>query len=241
MSSERSFRPTRRETVLGGLGAGGAWLAARGTGLLGAPPEAGAASCLLTKEVTEGPYWIANSLTRRDIRAGRTGTGLLLYLTVQNAHTCKVIRNADVEIWHADAQGVYSGYSGNTPPSGGGGHATPNNSLRFLRGHQRTNASGVAIFQSVYPGWYRGRTPHIHVKVHVGGNVVHTGQLFFPDTVSAAVYKGSRYYKAWSSSEVHNTGDGIYRQAGSGKAQLKLTRRSGGRGYLGRITMGVAP
>lgn len=229
----------RRETFLGGLGLGGAWLASRSAGLF-TPPEADAASCLLTKEVTEGPYWISNKLTRRDIKAGRTGTSLLLYLTVQNAKTCKIIRNADVEIWHADAQGVYSGYSGNTPPSGGGGHASPNNSLRFLRGHQKTNAKGLAIFQTIYPGWYRGRTPHIHVKVSVGGNEVHTGQLFVPDTVSAAVYKSSRY-KAWSSSEVHNTGDSIYKQAGSAKAQLRLTKRSGSRGYLGRITMSVVP
>ena len=58
-----------------------------------------------------------------------------------------------------------------------------------MRGIQRTDATGLAIFKTVYPGWYPGRTVHIHVKVHVGGSVVHTGQLFFPDALTDAVYK----------------------------------------------------
>jgi protocatechuate 3,4-dioxygenase beta subunit len=57
-----------------------------------------------------------------------------------------------------------------------------------MRGIQRTNANGVATFKTVYPGWYQGRTAHIHVKVHVRGNVVHTGQLYFPDRVTDAAY-----------------------------------------------------
>ena len=40
---------------------------------------------------------------------------------------------------------------------------------------------------------YPGRTPHIHMKVHVGGTEVHTGQLFFSDATSAAVYRTSAY------------------------------------------------
>ena len=70
--------------------------------------------------MTEGPYWIDNKLTRRDVREGKPGTPLLLELTIVNAKTCKPIRNADVEIWHADAAGEYSGFDGG---SGGGGPA----------------------------------------------------------------------------------------------------------------------
>ena len=51
----------------------------------------------------------------------------------------------------------------------------------YLRGIQRTNAKGWARFETVYPGWYRGRTPHIHMKVFVSGNEVHTGQVFMKD------------------------------------------------------------
>ena len=64
-------------------------------------------------------------------------------------------------------------------------------SRTFMRGIQRTDATGVATFQTVYPGWYQARAVHIHVKVHVGGNVVHTGQLFFNDSFMDAVYKRS--------------------------------------------------
>ncbi len=59
----------------------------------------------------------------------------------------------------------------------------------FLRGVQRTDAKGLAVFRTIYPGWYQGRTVHIHTKVHLGGNVVHTGQLYFSDAVTDAVYK----------------------------------------------------
>ena len=62
-----------------------------------------------------------------------------------------------------------------------------------MRGIQRTNAKGLALFRTVYPGWYQGRTVHIHVKVHLGGNVLHTGQLYFPDTVTDAVYRKAPY------------------------------------------------
>jgi protocatechuate 3,4-dioxygenase beta subunit len=194
--------------------------------------------CVLSPEVTEGPYWIANHLTRRDITDGRPGIPLALRVTVVDADTCKPIRGADVEIWHADALGVYSGFSGNVPPSGGGGHATPNNSKRFLRGHQRSDANGHVLFDTVYPGWYRGRTPHIHMKVNVGGSVVHTGQLFFPDATSDAVYRTSAY-RSHGQPDTTNGADGIYAAAGGSKAKVHLTRRHKRGGYKGRITVGV--
>ena len=71
--------------------------------------EAAAASCVLTPEVTEGPYWLDNNLTRRDIREGKAGLPLVIVFTVQNARTCRPIRGADVEISHCDAVGEYSG------------------------------------------------------------------------------------------------------------------------------------
>ena len=61
-----------------------------------------------------------------------------------------------------------------------------------MRGIQKTDANGIATFQTVYPGWYQGRAVHIHVKVHLGGNVVHTGQLFFNDAVTDTVYRRTR-------------------------------------------------
>jgi protocatechuate 3,4-dioxygenase beta subunit len=215
----------RREALitLGGLGAGGLLVAARGPlGLVRAETADAAATCVLTPEVTEGPYWIANGLTRRDITSGQAGIPLLLYLTVEDSSTCEPIGGADVELWHANRLGAYSGVNGN--------------SQRYLRGHQKSNSKGLVIFKTIYPGWYRGRTPHIHVKVHVGGSVVHTGQLFFADTVSGAVYKTSRY-KSHGQADTKNAADSIYADAGGSRSKLRLTRRSGSKGYLGTMTM----
>src|SRR5436305_12884506 len=145
--------------------------------------ETGAVQCVLTPELTEGPYYIAGEKLRRDIREGHAGALLTLRLTILNASTCKPIKNAAVDIWHADAAGNYSGFGA------GAGSRT------FMRGIQRTDANGVATFRSVYPGWYQGRTVHIHVKVHVRGRVVHTGPLFFSDALTDRVYRSAPYNK----------------------------------------------
>jgi protocatechuate 3,4-dioxygenase beta subunit len=250
-SPDRPLQRLRRREALAGLGAlagAAVWQAARGPLSLAraaTSPSAptAAASCVLSPEVTEGPYWISNHLTRRNLADGRPGLPLILRMTIVDATTCEPIKNADVEVWHADATGVYSGYSGSSPPSGGGGggggHATPDNAKRFLRGHQRTDADGQVRFDTIYPGWYRGRTPHIHLKVHVGGNVVHTGQVFFRDTISDAVYRTSNY-SAHGQPDTTNAADSIYAQAGGSRALVALTRRSGAKGYRGAITLGVA-
>ena len=91
------------------------------------------------------------------------------------------------------------------------------------------------MFRTVYPGWYMGRTVHIHVKVHVGGNVVHTGQLFFSDTFTDTVYKRAPYNRR-PNRDVRNAQDMIYASGGR-QSTLKLSRKA--TGYVGSITMGV--
>jgi hypothetical protein len=93
----------------------------------------------------------------------------------------------------------------------------------------------VVVFDTIYPGWYRGRTPHIHVKVHVGGATVHTGQLYFRDATTQRVYQRSPY-RAHGEPDTTNGADNIY-AAGGSKSLLALRRR--GSGYVGRLTMGV--
>ena len=185
--------------------------------------ETGAVSCVLTPELTEGPYYIAGEKLRRDIRDGHPGALLTLDLRILNAATCKPIKGASVEIWHADAAGNYSGFGA------GAGSRT------FLRGVQKTDANGLAIFKTIYPGWYQGRAVHIHVKVHVGGNVVHTGQLFFPDAQTAAVYKRAPYTTR-PGPDMLNAADSIF--VNGGRRSMATVRRSGA-GYVGSISMGV--
>ena len=194
----------------------------------GAGPAAvasGAVSCVLTPEQTEGPYYIEGEKLRRNITEGRPGAALLLRAFVVDASTCRPIRNAAVDIWHADAGGVYSGF----------GQGASNRT--FMRGIQRTNAKGLAQFRSVYPGWYQGRTVHIHVKVHLGGNVVHTGQLYFPDTFTDRVYRKAPY-TARPNRTTRNVDDAIYRNGGR-RSQMALRRTSTGL-YVATITMGVS-
>jgi protocatechuate 3,4-dioxygenase beta subunit len=234
-------RLSRRQALglLGTLGTG----AALGVTRLGGAPgtaDAAAATCVLSPEVTEGPYWIDNRLTRRDITEDRPGLPLQLVLTVQDARTCDPIRGADVEIWHCDAGGVYSGFESASQVGGPGGPQTPADAERYLRGHQRSGADGRVRFLTIYPGWYRGRTPHIHLKVHVGGDVVHTGQLFFSEAVTAAVYRRAPY-RSHGQPDTSHAADQIYAQAGRSRSTLRLTRRRHGRkGYRGTIALGVA-
>ncbi len=207
---------------------GGAGLAAvfgaRALQYLGEDAEA-ATTCLLTPEATEGPYWVDGALSRRNVTEGKAGLPVVIRFTVLNAKTCKPIRNADVEIWHCDALGNYSAVNGST--------------TRYLRGHQRSNATGRAEFLTIFPGWYQGRTPHIHMKVSVGGNEVHTGQVFFNEKITSTVYKQAPY-RSRGSYDTPHANDGIYSQAGGSRAELKLTRRTGAlRGYVGTIAIGV--
>ena len=221
---------TRRGSLLklGGflgalLGVGG-WRAAQSDGAGPAGVASGAVSCVLTPEQTEGPYYIAGERVRRNITEGRRGLPLLLRTFVVDASTCKPIKGAAVDIWHADADGVYSGFGEGA------------SSKTFMRGIQRTNAKGLAIFRSVYPGWYPGRTVHIHVKVHVRGNVIHTGQLYFPDAVTDAVYRKAPY-SSRPARDTRNADDSVYRNGG--RRSLVTIRKNSAGVHVATITMGV--
>jgi hypothetical protein len=218
---------TRRRALfgLGGLfaaAASGAWKSeAFGGGAGPAGVASGEVTCVLAPEQTEGPYYVSRAQVRRNITEGKAGRSLTLRLRVVDASTCRPIKGASVDVWHCDAAGVYSGVQGNRGT--------------FMRGVQRTDANGYATFRTVYPGWYPGRTVHIHVKVHVAGNVVHTGQLYFPDKVTDAVYRRAPYNRRGRRS-TRNTGDFVFRNGG--RRSLLALRRSGA-GYVGSITMGV--
>ena len=235
---EENIRISRRATLakLGGLLAGAAAVgglkAADSIGAtdgetLGDGPagvSSGAVTCVLAPEQTEGPYYLDDAKVRRNITEGKAGVPLSLRLLVVDTSSCKPIKGAAVEVWHCDAGGVYSGTS-----------AQGTVDDRFLRGVQRNDAKGVAIFRTIYPGWYSGRTVHIHVMVHIGGNVVHTGQLYFPDAVTDVVYGRSPYSRR-PNRDLRNAGDSIYRNGGK-RSTLKLARS--GSGYTATITMGV--
>ena len=224
-----------------------------------------AAKVELAPEMTEGPYYLDLNMVRSNIVDDRKGAALALSLVVLDAATASPIEDAVVDIWHCDADGVYSGFqsasagsnggggSGQPPPDGGGiggllppdtggaggaggGGATATDTATFLRGTQLSNSTGAVTFNSIYPGWYTGRTVHIHVKVHVKGAVIHTGQLFFDDAFTDTVYAANAPYSSRSQRDVRNDADGIYGQGGS-PSVLNVSKV--GAGYTSTLNVGV--
>jgi protocatechuate 3,4-dioxygenase beta subunit len=236
-------RVTRRASLarfggllVAGIGAGSG-LADADAAAAGGPAAVarGLVSCVLTPELTEGPYYIPGEKVRRNITEGKPGAALELHLGVLDVSTCRPLAGATVDIWHCDAGGIYSGFAAASTGGGPGGGGGPTDKRTFLRGIQRTNAQGIASFQTIYPGWYRGRAVHIHVKVHLGGNVVHTGQFFFSDALTDAVYNRAPY-KTRPNRDTRNADDSIYKNGGS-KSLLAVTKS--GAGFAGKVTMGV--
>ncbi len=162
-------------------------------------------SCILTPVQDEGPFFLP-APERADIREDRHGIPLQLDLRLVAGDGCSAFSDALVEIWHCDARGDYSSY----PPGisrkpfetlkllateSRDGHVPPSNDTAFLRGSQRTGSDGLVRFQTIFPGWYDPRIPHIHVKVFAEGEGVLTTQLYFPMDYCNAIYSSHPRYK----------------------------------------------
>lgn len=186
--------------------------------------------CLLGVETTEGPFYLEPSLIRRDVTEGRPGAALELAVQVVDA-ACRPMPGARVDIWHCDALGNYSGYAhqGSENTSG----------QTFLRGTQMADARGIVTFSTIYPGWYPGRTTHIHHKVFLDRRNVLTGQIFFPDALSQRIYGSVQPYSSRGAErDTFNEGDGIARRAGRGA--FAAVEAEGDR-YRASLVIGVDP
>jgi protocatechuate 3,4-dioxygenase beta subunit len=175
-----------------------------------------AAACRQTAEETEGPFYFDVDKIRSDIREDREGVTLRLGVRVRDAAECKPVANAVVDVWHCDAEGSYS---------------EPGES--YCRGAQVSNRDGIVEFTTVYPGWYPGRTVHIHGKVHLDKRTVLTTQFYFDDKVSASVFVDDPY-PGESNRDGFNDSDGLYSK------DLELTLSKERDGYRGLITLDVA-
>jgi protocatechuate 3,4-dioxygenase beta subunit len=173
-----------------------------------APADAATKTCTLTQAIEEGPYYLADTPTRSNVTDGQAGKAITLSFTVVDA-SCKPIKNARVDIWYANAQGVYSGVANQGDDIGAGV-----NSGRFLRGTQYSNANGVVTFKGIYPGWYPARTIHIHEKIWVGGKQVLTTQTYFTDKQNAAVM-ATDPYNTRGAQRVTNSTDMVLTRGGT--------------------------
>lgn len=218
MKPENNSKPLvdRREVLR--LGATGA-VALAG---FGAVRKAIGQSCTVPPTETEGPYWVDEMLNRSDIRSDPTsgviqqGLPLRLAMNVSEitAGACAPLPGVWVDIWHCNALGVYS----DTAAQGTQGQ-------KFLRGYQVTDSHGNVRFLTIYPGWYMGRTIHIHFRIRkfTGSTATYNfvSQLYFDQATTNLIHQQQAPYLSHGlpSGGSTNTGDGLY------NAQL-LTRLS---------------
>ena len=200
-----------------------------------------------TPELTEGPYLVEEQLNRSDIRVDPTdsstqqGLPLLLRVVVASIDngTLSPVSGAYVDVWHCNAAGLYSDVQANNTVG-----------QKFLRGYQITNQRGEVRFRTIYPGWYSGRTVHIHVKVRLftesQQTYEFTTQFFFDDDITDEVYELAPY-NTRGARDTRNTTDNIYQSGstesggqGSNGAQLLLRLALGGNTQHGVASFRIA-
>jgi len=194
----------------------------------------GATACSLTPEQTEGPYYIDVDRIRSDIREDRQGTPLRPAARVMDVDGCTPVKDAVFEVWHCDAGGLYSGFEQASQGRGGPrGGSAGTDQTRYLRGAQVTNGEDIAVITTIYPGWYQGRTVHIHAKVQLTNAKALTAQLYFDDKLTDEVYAKAPY-SSHQGGRTLNGDDNIYRSG----TTLTVSKETDG--YLGLITMGIS-
>src|SRR5262245_32003194 len=195
-------------------------------------------ACVVRPEQTEGPYFVDERLNRSDIRSdpanGRVKAGTLLALRFLvsrlDAGDCQPLPGAQVDIWHCDAMGIYSDVQDPGFDTTG---------QKFLRGYQITDPRGSVQFLTVYPGWYPGRTVHIHFKIRTAPmarrSFAFTSQLYFHDELTDRVHTATPYATTGPRT-TRNQQDWIFRRGGD---QLLLAPTSTAEGYSAMFTIGL--
>jgi protocatechuate 3,4-dioxygenase beta subunit len=219
-----------RRAVLTAAGIGAGFGLAKGAAAKGQSGKSNTKVCVLTPEATEGPFYFDPKLVRSDITEGKQGAPLLLTLQIVEAKNCAAVPWARVDVWHADGVGLYSGYADQETGS--------TNGERFLRGTQFTGTGGEVRFTTIYPGWYPGRTPHIHFKVFVEKHSVFTGQLYFPDPITERVYATTLPYRERKEErDTFNADDFIFVRQDGSDTIVNLTEEDSS--YLASLVIGV--
>jgi len=164
-------------------------------------------ACTATASETAGPFPTKSpaGLVSNDITSDRKGDKLTVKIVIQNKNNgCAALSDALVDIWHCDAGGNYSEYGGT------GMQSTNYQNVHFLRGRQTTDANGLVTFTSIYPGWYSGRAPHIHVHVYnASGKSLLVTQIAFPEDISKVVY-AQGVYASHGQADTTNARDNVF-------------------------------
>lgn len=229
--------------------------------------------CSLVAEQEEGPYYIKSEAVRSDVTEGKPGVPLALRIVILDARTCKPLQGVAVDIWGCDAMGLYSGFTKENPMGPGGpppnfdpqhpgnSHGLPEgfgpppenhptDKLTFLRGVQMTDGSGVVNFRTIVPGFYMGRTNHIHFQARSGvdglgsklpaGHIAHTGQIFLPETLVAELMTKPPY----SEHKIHRTTpreDAVFTDQHGESSIARVNPLQAGRGYSAELIAALDP
>jgi protocatechuate 3,4-dioxygenase beta subunit len=183
------------------------------------PFAAGASTCPLTCRLTQGPCWAPTAPVRQDVSEGEPGVPFRLALRVVQADGCTPLQGAEVEIWYCNIDGLYSGddiQGGNALEfcTSNDDHAL---SGYFCRGRAVSDAAGKLSFHGSYPGWYPGRSIHIHILVRPAANAGETttanavamSQLFFPEDLSADIFCNVSAYAERGQPDTSFARDGV--------------------------------
>ncbi|ESK85679.1 extracellular dioxygenase [Moniliophthora roreri MCA 2997] len=207
-------------------------------------------TCVLTPEAVEGPYYINNEMVRGNLIEDQAGVPLTLDIGVVDINTCEPLSDVFVELWACNATGVYGGY-----PAQLGGTTPLQRNETFLRGGLPTDSNGIVEITTLYPGFYEGRTIHIHTMFHIGyeiapngtlishaGNLAHIGQLYFDDAFSDQVL-ALEPYTSNTNNRTLNEDDGILQDQleddNNAFVAVELLGETLADGVLGYITVGV--
>lgn len=193
-------------------------------------------------EMVEGPFYGNGGPVRSDIREGRPGLGLDLTIVVRDAASAAPVAGVDIDLWHPDATGHYSGYEID-PDAVPGDISTgqaPSNDETFLRGRQTTDEEGMVRFSTIYPGWYRLRTPHMHLKIFEGADCNLTTQLYFPEAVSNRVYALPEYARV-SEQDTYNGADPVIATTRGDMDSLWVETEEVAGGLAGKVELLIVP
>ncbi|EOD48862.1 putative protocatechuate -dioxygenase beta subunit protein [Neofusicoccum parvum] len=226
-------------------------------------------TCVLTPEVTQGPYvWPRSQILRQDMSEGEAGVPLWLDVGVLDMATCEPLENALVSFWHCNATGSYSSFTGQDPNTPFvellqslnitnftiGETDLHTDDTTFLRGMWPTDTHGMLEMKTVFPGFYVERAIHIHTQVYTdwvlhengtvsSGNIVSTGQLYFDEDLAQQLMALEPYVSHTEIERTTNDVDTIYDQSFYGYNPVVSVVAADGEnmenGVIGYITMGV--
>lgn len=186
--------------------------------------------CILSSKAQEGPFFFP-SPERINITEDRQGKALSLKFQLINHPECKPIQGAIVDIWHCDAEGGYSGYPAeiakdvwasslfllnNRAKNSDELHVDPVNDNRFLRGRQSSDSEGWVAFNTILPGWYDGRVPHVHAKIILNANEQFDTQFFFDTDLCNRIYTSVAPYDKSGKCPLKLSEDIVLADAGKG-------------------------